>query len=121
MSAALIDPRPPPAKYWTRPRTRPLHACEECSRVFVTHKSNANRFCSDLCSWKHLGHDAALIDAARGLWREGVPTRQIAALLTTAFDRPVTKNAVIGLADRHGFPPHPSRIKRAPPADIATL
>jgi hypothetical protein len=110
VSAALIDPRPPPPKYATRPRTTPIRACEVCSKVFVPHKSNVNRFCSQPCWWKRIGHDPALIEAARRHWDEGVPTLQIAALLTTAFDRPVTKNAVIGLAHRHGFPARPSPI-----------
>jgi hypothetical protein len=107
MSAALIDPRPPPAKWVTKPRTAPLRACEICGAAFVVNKCNASRFCSRPCEWKSRSHDADLVEAARRHWNQGFTAGQIAALLAAEFDRTFTKNAVIGLAHRHGFPALP--------------
>lgn len=113
MSAALIDPRPAPSKYATRPRTSPLRVCERvgCGAVFVVN-SHHRRFCTYVCAGGGLRHDLGLIAAARRHWKHGLSTAEIGRLLTDAFGRTVTKNAVVGIAHRHGFPPRPSPIRR---------
>lgn len=119
MSAALIDPRPPPMRPGTA-RTAPLRVCARsgCDTVIVV--CRGKRFCSRLCAgtdhWAGDGtpNSPELIAAARRYWNQGFPTRAIAGLLEAEFNRPITKNVVIGIADRNdGFPQRPSPIKRA--------
>lgn len=112
MSAALIDPRPAPPVRVTKPRTSPLRPCEICGTTFVVKKGNPSRFCSPPCWWRRLGHDTDFVKTARRHWKQGFTASQIAARLTAAFGRDFTKNAVIGLAHRHGFAPRPSPIRR---------
>ncbi|HEY5306632.1 MAG TPA: hypothetical protein VIJ52_08220 [Pseudolabrys sp.] len=53
-----------------------------------------------------------MIRAARALWNDGKAASEVAAALSTA-ERPVSKNAVIGMARRHDFPARVSPIRRA--------
>lgn len=110
MTACLIDPRPP---IRLRPRTNPTEVCEFCARKFYWVGSNANRFCSRACYADAQRHVSALTKDALRHWQQGLTAREIALLLTAAFRRKVTRNAVIGLAHRNGFPPRRSPIKRA--------
>lgn len=57
-------------------------------------------------------HSGAIIEKCRGLWEGGLSIRGIADRLS-ADGYPMTHNAVVGLADREGFPNRPSPIKRA--------
>jgi hypothetical protein len=47
-------------------------------------------------------HDKSLIREARKLWNRGLTTREIAEALSTE-ERPLTRDAIIGLAHRNGF------------------
>lgn len=49
----------------------------------------------------------AVIAAARALWLEHVTTAEIGRRLTAQFAREITKDSVIGLARRNGFPKRP--------------
>jgi hypothetical protein len=56
-------------------------------------------------------HDPKLTTRARRLWNLGASASEIAQRLTTEA-RPLTRDAIIGIAHRHGFPARPSPIKR---------
>lgn len=102
----MIDPRPPPQQYRTKPRISPILTCETCSGGLVFRKGNANRFCSRICA-RVILHDAATIAECASLWAKGESVTGIAAVLG------VTKGAVSGITDRnrHMFPKRPSPIR----------
>lgn len=58
-------------------------------------------------------HSLSVIQKCRRLWEDGLSIRAIAAKLT-ADGYPMTHNAVVGLADRKGFPSRPSPFSRQP-------
>jgi hypothetical protein len=61
-------------------------------------------------------HPPAVISAARMFWDEGHTASEIARLMADCcptITKTVTKNAVIGIADRNDFPARPSPIIRA--------
>jgi len=118
MTGVLADPRGPVKDWRGRPRTSPILPCEKCAKPFVTVKGQANRFCSAGCY--HARHAPETVAAARRLWAKGLSAGQIATALSKLTGAVVTKNAVIGLAHRRGFPARPSplvaRAKQEPAA-----
>lgn len=50
-------------------------------------------------------HPLTTISLARRLWDEGLTARQIGHRLTEATGRKTSRDAVIGIAHRHGFTP----------------
>jgi hypothetical protein len=118
MSGVLADPRGPVKRGAGRRRTNRILPCEKCAMPFVARKGEANRFCSAACYNKR--HTDDTVKAARRLWAKGLSAGQIATALSKLTGMVVTKNAVIGLAHRRGFPPRPSplvaRVKQEPAA-----
>jgi hypothetical protein len=92
-----------------RPRIHPISywPCETCGTLFRTRPGSPSRFCSCTCSqtYNRPSGRLELIGLARQLWERGLPTVQIARELG------VTKNTIIGLARRNGFPARPSPIR----------
>lgn len=60
---------------------------------------------------KIIPHEATLVERARELWKAGLSAQVIAKRLTSK-ERDLSKNAVIGIAHRNGFPSRPSPIQR---------
>jgi hypothetical protein len=118
MSGVLADPRGPAKDWRGRRRTSPILPCEKCGQAFVSVKGQANRFCSLACY--RARHAPGTVEAARRLWAKGLSAGQIAAALSKLTGTVVTRNAVIGLAHRRGFPARPSplvaRVKQEPAA-----
>jgi hypothetical protein len=116
MSVVLADPRGPVKRAAGRRRTNRILPCEKCAKPFVAVRGQANRFCSAGCY--HARHAPETVAAARRLWAKGLSAGQIATALSKLTGTVVTRNAVIGLAHRRGFPARPSplvaRVKQEP-------
>lgn len=111
---ALIDPRPPPPRYITKPRTLPNRACKACGRSFVFRGRVTSRFCSRRCSdGSHDdAHSPEFIAWVRVLWDAGHSISQIAAMATLEYGWAISRNVIAGITHRNDFPP------RAGPANI---
>ncbi len=62
-------------------------------------------------------HPPDVIVAARSLWDEGHAASEIARFMAVRcpeIAKTITKNAVVGIADRNDFPARPSPIRRTP-------
>lgn len=90
----------------------PWHClCETCGKEYQRGHCHAGRFCSEACidTGKH---SPKFIAECLRLWNTGLSVRLIAARMEPQSSG-LTKNAVIGIADRNDFPARPSPIKRA--------
>ena len=98
-------------RHLTAPRVPEVCRCETCGAEYKRHNNNAGRFCSLACTERDTAHQPWFIAECRRLWGAGLSAQRIAAAMQPLLPG-MTKNAVIGIAHRNGFPARPSPIQR---------
>lgn len=96
----------------TRPYRRSTEiACAGCGLRFSGAPSQERKYCSHFCANRssrniHRVHTDDVLRTCRRLWNAGMSISAIGVRLN------VTRNVVVGIAHRNGFPGRPSPIKR---------